>query len=490
MVQRHETNSPPTTCDESLRPTSHREKLLLGPSSGRNPCAVVSKGVLIAAGLWAALVCVTAAQNWPQFRGLRGDGVSAEPKHPETWSVDEHLAWKTKIPGVGWSQPIVWGDKVFVTTAVAENQKRPKPGDWTPGEGAGILTALFGSYKKPPAIDYRWQVLCLDKASGKVLWEQTAFSGKPRIPIHINNTYATETPATDGERLIAYFGMIGVYGYDLEGKLLWSKDLGSYSMQLDWGSGSSPVIAGELVIVQCDNDKNSFLVALNKQSGDEVWRVLRDERSNWATPLVWKNEKRTELVTGGGTKMRSYEPTTGKLLWEMAASGRCSSSPVATEKLLYVDSGDRLTGQRGIVAAIKPGASGDISLTGGSTTNDFVTWSVDLPGHIVASPVVANDCLYLCDQKVGIIRCLSALTGKEHYRQRLPGAAGLTASPWTSDGKVFFLDQSGQTFDLAAEPTYNLLATNKLADEMFWASPAIAADSLFLRSVDHLYCIR
>jgi outer membrane protein assembly factor BamB len=430
------------------------------------------------------------AENWPQFRGPAGNGVAVEAKHPEKWSADEHLAWKTKIPGVGWSQPIVWGDKVFVTTAVAENQKRPNPNDWSPGEGAGILAAFFGSNRKPPTIDYRWQVLCLDKASGNVLWEQTAHSGKPRVPIHINNTYATETPATDGERLIAYFGMIGLFCYDLEGKLVWSKDFGSFPMQMDWGSGSSPVIEGELVFIQCDNDKSSFLVALNKQSGDEVWRVTREERSNWATPLVWKNEKRTELITGGGAKMRSYEPTTGKLLWEMTASGRCSASPVATEKMLYVDSGDRLTGQRGIVAAIKPGASGDISLAGGNTTNDFVVWSLDLPGHIVASPVVASDLLYLCDQKAGIIRCLDALTGKAHYRQRLPGAAGLTASPWTSNGKVFFLDQSGQTFILAAEPTYKLLETNKLADEMFWASPAVSGASLFLRSVDYVYCIR
>jgi len=321
------------------------------------------------------------------------------------------------------------GDKVFLTTAVAENQKKPKPGDWTPGEG-GIMTAFFGNYRKPPAIDYRWLVVCLDRASGKILWEQTAYSGKPRVPIHAQNSYATETLVTDGERLIAYFGMIGVFCYDLEGKLLWTKDLGSYPTQMDWGSGSSPVIEGDLVFIQCDNDKSSFLVALNKLNGEEVWRAERNERSNWGTPLVWKNDSRTELVTAGGTKMRSYDPATGKLLWEMAGSGRCSTSPVATDKLLFVYSGDRLTGQRGLLAAIKPGASGDISLTGTESTGDFVAWSINFTGHAVSSPIAVNDCLFVMIQQAGIVTCLDANTGKQHYRQRLPGAAGLTASPW------------------------------------------------------------
>lgn len=443
-----------------------------------------------------AVVCLIAAfsnpataQNWPQFRGPRGDGIATNATHPEKWSAQEHLAWKTPIPGVGWSQPVVWGDRVFLTTAVAENQKKPRPGDWSPGEG-GIMTAIFGNYRKPPAIDHRWVVVCLDRASGKILWEQTAYSGKPRIPIHAQNSYATETPTTDGERLIAYFGMIGVFCYDLEGKLQWTKDLGSYATQMDWGSGSSPVIEGDLVFIQCDNDKASFLVALNKLNGEEVWRAEREERSNWGTPLIWKNGDRTELVAAGGTKMRSYDPATGKLLWEMAGSGRCSTSPVASDKLLFVHSGDRLTGQRGLLAAIKPGASGDISLAGTGSTGDFVAWSINFTGHAVSSPIAVNDCLFVTIQQAGIVTCLDANTGKQHYRQRLPGAAGLTASPWAVGNKVFCLDQTGQTFILAAEPTYNLLETNKLADEMFWASAAPSGDRLFLRGLDHLYCIQ
>ena len=442
---------------------------------------------LVAATLFF-LVAGVHAENWPGFRGPKGDGV-VESKHPEKWSADENVAWKTKLPGVGWSQPIVWSGKVFVTTAVAENQKRPRPGDWSPGEG-GILTAIFGNYRKAPSIDYQWQVHCLDAATGKVLWEQTAYTGKPKTPIHANNTYATETPVTDGERVFAYFGSIGVYCYDFAGKLLWSKDLGSLPMQMDWGTASSPVLHGDLVYIQCDNDKSSFIVALNKNSGDEVWRMPRTERSNWATPFVWKNSQRTELVAGGGSSMRSYDLASGKLLWEMTASGRCSASPVAAGDLLYVNSGDRLTGQRGVVAAIKPGGEGDISLRSESRTNDFVEWSEELTGHRVASPVVISDCLYLLEQQAGILRCIDAKTGKQHYRQRLPGATGLTASPWTRDGKVYCLDQSGQTFVLAVGPEYKVLETNKLPDEMFWASPAAAGVSLFLRSADQLYCIK
>ena len=427
--------------------------------------------------------------NWPQFRGPQADGVATTSKHPTEWSLERNLAWKVAVAGIGWSQPSVWDGKVFLTTAVADKLKRPRPGDWSPGEGS-IFSALFGGNKKPPDVEIEWQVLCLDLASGKVLWEQTASKAKPKNKIHPSNSYATETPVTDGELLVASFGMAGVYCYDLTGKLLWTKDLGSYPTQMDWGTASSPVMHGELVFLQCDNDKSSFLVALDKKTGDEVWRVARSERSNWCTPLVWKNSQRTELVTGGGNFVRSYDPASGQLLWEMAASGRCSASPLAVGDLLVVNSGDRLTGQRGLLAALKPGGSGDISLLGDASSNQFVAWSAELTGHRVASPVVSGECLYLLEQQAGILRCMDIATGKQHYRQRMAGATGLTASPWTSGSKVFCLDQSGQTFVLEPAPEYKVLYVNKLGDEMYWATPAIAGDALLIRSIDNVYCIR
>lgn len=430
------------------------------------------------------------AQHWPQFRGQRGDGLAVESSHPAEWSADKHVAWKTKIPGVGWSQPIVWGDKVFVTTAVANQQHRPDGGNWSPGDGIGGLSAFLGSVRRPPNVEYQWKLLCLDLATGKIAWEQVAHLGKPTIPVHPNNSYATETPATDGDRVIADFGPAGVYCYDFSGKLLWNKDLGTYPIQMDWGMASSPVLHGDRVFVQYDNEKQSFLVALDKKSGTEVWRADRVERSNWCTPYIWRNEQRTELVAGGGTKIRSYDPDTGELLWEISAAGRCTPSPVGNEKLLYLDSADRLTGTRGIVAAIRPGASGDISLAGDSASSEFVAWSAKLNGGRVASPLLTDDCLYLVEQQSGIVRCLDAQTGKQHYRQRLPGVAGVTASPWESSGKRFFLDQGGQTFVLAAGPELKVLAKNRLDDPMFWSSPAVAGDALLLRGIDHLYCIR
>jgi outer membrane protein assembly factor BamB len=284
--------------------------------------------------------------------------------------------------------------------------------------------------------------------------------------------------------------MTGVYCYDFAGKLLWSKDLGAFPTQFDWGPASSPVLSGEIVYIQCDNEKASFLVALDKRTGNELWRAERAERTNWSTPYIWNNKQRTELVAAGGTKMRSYDPVTGKLLWEMAASGRTATTPVGDDELLYLDSYDRLTGNRGVLAAIRAGASGDISLPGQETSSEFVAWSTNLTTTRVASPVIAGGCLYILQEMAGIVRCLDARSGKEHYRERLPGAAGFTASPWASGDKVFCLDQNGQTFVLAAGPEFKLLATNNLGPEMFWASPAISGEGLFLRGTENLYCLR
>lgn len=429
------------------------------------------------------------AQHWSQFRGSRGDGL-ATGRHPEAWSANEHVAWKTRIPGVGWSQPIVWGDKVFLTTAISDNQPRPDPNDMSPGDGLGGLSLILGSKRKPPDLEYRWTVLCLDLATGNILWERVARAGKPSIPVHPNNSYATETPVTDGEHVIAYFGPAGIHCFDLSGDLLWSKDLGSYRMQMDWGMASSPVLHGECVFVQCDNEEQSFLVALDKSTGEERWRANRDEKSNWSTPHIWRNQQRVELVAAGGNRTQSYDPLSGRLLWELTGSGRCSPSPVSDETLLYVYSADRLTGQRGVLTAIRPGADGDISLKGNDSTNDFVAWSTRHTGGGVASPLRIDNYLYLLEQHSGIIRCLDARNGKQIYRQRIPGAVGITASPWSSGGNVFCVDQSGGTFMLAVGPELKVLATNKLDDDMFWSSPAVIGDSLLLRGLNHLFCIR
>ncbi len=445
---------------------------------------------------FAALILVSlsrsvVAENWAQFRGPNANGISKGKELPTEWGVGTNIAWKVKLPGVGWSQPIVWGDQVFVTTAVTDTQEKPRGGQSGPGfslfSARGISRAFFNG-GGPPKVTYRWKVLCLNGSTGNVLWEQLIHEGRPNIPIHRSNTYASETPVTDGERLIVYLGMLGVYCFDLSGELLWTKELGSYPMQYGWGTGSSPALHGDRVFVQCDNEKASFLVALDKKTGDELWRVERDEKSNWSTPYIWRNKVRSELVTCGGNKIRSCRLDNGELLWEMNASGRCATTPVSDEELIYVGSIARTTGRSQLLAAIRAGATGDISLQGKETANSFVAWSVRRAAPPIASPLLFEGCLYVLEQHGGVIRCFDAKTGELHYRQRLPKATGFSSSPWSSHGKVFCLDEDGQTVVLKAGSEMQVVATNKL-DEMFWSSAAVLGENLLLRGVDHLYCI-
>jgi outer membrane protein assembly factor BamB len=423
---------------------------------------------------------VALSENWSQFRGADANGVVSEGNLPVTWGHDERVLWKVSLPGNGWSQPVVWGEKIFVTAADTDHQAKPDP---------KFTTASIGE-KAAADVAYRWKVFCLDAASGKTLWEKTAREGRPNVPTHRNNTYASETPATDGERVVAYFGMTGVYCYDFAGNQLWTRDLGTHPTMFGWGTGSSPILFGDKVYVQCDNDEASFIVALDKRTGKDIWRVDRDEQTNWSTPYIWKNKNRTELVTAGGTKFRSYDPESGKLLWSMTGSGRTATSPVGNDDLLYLDSYDRFSGGIGVFAAIRPGASGDISLGFSETSNSHVAWSSLIKGFRVASPVIAKDCVYMLDEFAGVIRCLDAKTGKLHYRKRVPGAAaGFTASALVHGDNVYCTDQRGQTHVIAAGPEFRVIAKNSLNDEMCWASPAVSGNHIFLRTTEHLYAI-
>lgn len=491
---------------------------------------------LLGLGLFVALLPTAQGADWPGFRGPGGTGLATEEKLPVEWSTDKNVQWKVKIPGVAWSCPIVVGDKIFVTTAITDNQKKPTAGGGfggggfgggrppggggggarPPGGGGGFGGGGFGGGGRPPDAMYRWEVLCLDRATGKVLWKQLALESKPRIPTHGSNTYATETPVTDGERVYAYFAMHGLFCYDLEGKPLWKKDLGSYKMIAGWGTASSPVLDGDKLFVLCDNEEKSFLVAFDKKTGDEVWRTSRTEKTTWGTPIVWKNKKRTELVTLGTPKVRSYDPATGKQLWELSiGNGQASSSPVADEETLYVGAGGRgmggfgggfgggrpggggggppggggMGGGGGGIYAVKAGAAGDISLKDGATSSDGVAWSTTKGAPEMASPLVYKGHLYVLARNGGIVTCYDAKTGKEVYRERIPGAAAFWASPWAGDGKIYCLDDNGNTHVLQAGPEFKVLSKNTLG-EMFWSSPAVVDGALYLRGVDHLYCIK
>ena len=321
--------------------------------------------------------------------------------------------------------------------------------------------------------------------------------GKPRTPIAPYNSYATETPVTDGERVYAYFGMHGVYCYDTEGKLQWKKDLGAFPTKNDYGTASSPVLSGDQLFLQVDNEQQSFLVALDKKSGEEVWRAERDEKTNHGSPIIWKNKTRTELVAPGSQKVRSYDPSTGKVLWEIAGyGGGSNTTPVGDEGLLYVilqgsppsGPGGQGGGFGGLLA-VKAGASGDISLKAGETSNAGIAWSARRGADSASSPLVYQGHAYVVGRSCGLFTCYDATTGKEIYRERLPGIMSVWASPWGNDGKVYILDDAGTTVVLKAGPEFEVLRKNTLNDTT-WATPAAADGSLFLRSVDYLYCIK
>jgi outer membrane protein assembly factor BamB len=468
--------------------------------------------------------------EWPQFRGPGGAGLSQEKQLPLEWGADKNVLWKAKVPGRGWSSPIVWGDKVFLTVAGSDGETTARAGGFggRPGGRPGGFGGRPGGFGRrpggfgrgggrPPDVVYRWEVYCLDRASGNVLWKQLALEGKPRIPVHPSNTYATETPVTDGERVYAYFGMHGLFCYDFAGQLVWKKDLGTYPMFMGHGTASSPVLDGERLFVQVDNEEKSFLAALDRKTGDELWRVPREERSNWSSPLVWKNKLRTELVAAGSQKVRSYDPATGTVLWELSlGGGQCSASPVADDEHLYVGMGGfggmpgfggppggppggrpgGFGGRGGFgrgsnsLFAVKAGASGDITPKPGETASAGVAWSRPRAGPSMASPLVYQGYVYVLEQNGGMVSCYDAATGKPAYtRERIPSARAFWASPWAYDGKVFCLDDSGTTHVLQAGPTFQVLGKNALRDQ-FWATPAVAGGALILRGAETVYCIK
>jgi outer membrane protein assembly factor BamB len=434
---------------------------------------------LILAVLTGTALGQSATVNWPQFRGADSRGIGEGKNLPESWSTTRNVAWKTEIPGYGWSSPIVWGDRVFVTTVVNEGQTE------TPKKGL-----YFGGERKEPAKDtHQWKVLCLDFATGKLRWEREVHAGPPVNRLHVKNTYASETPVTDGERVYAYFGNVGLFCLDMDGKPQWSTKWPPVKTRYGWGHAASPVLHKDRIYVVNDNDEKSFLVALDTRTGSEVWRVERDEKSNWATPFVWQNEKRTELITPGTKRIRSYD-LAGKPLWELGGMSTITiTTPFASHGLLYVCSG-YVGDKTKPIFAIKPGASGDISLKDDEDSNPFIAWRNNA-GPYNPSPVLLGDYFYvLYDQ--GFLACYDARTGREVYgKQRLnaSGISAFTSSIWAYNGKVFCLSEDGDTYVVTAGREFKLIGKNSL-DEMCMATPAIARDSVFIRTASKLYCIR
>ena len=427
--------------------------------------------------------------DWPQFRG-RGNGVSKDSTHSVTWAEDSNVAWKIPVEGVGWSQPIIHSQRIYLTTAVTENQPKPKAGESGPGfnlfSTEGFSRSFLGG-GSPPDVEYTWKLICLDLKTGERIWEKVVRKGKPTIPTHRSNSYASETPICDGFQIYVYVAMAGLYCFDMEGNEVWNKPFEAKSIQYGWGTGSSPMLFCTTIYIQCDNEDESFLVALNRKDGSERWRVKRDELSNWSTPYLWQLGSKRELVTCGGNKVRAYNNATGELLWELKSGGRCATSAVGDYHTLYVGSVSRLTGASGTLTAIKSEAEGELSLDR-DNPSPHIAWSVKSAAPEIASPLLYRKQLYTLSQSGGIISCLDANTGKRLYRERFPGAAGFTASPWAAGDHIFCLDENGKTFVVAAKPEFELVETNQL-DGMFWSSAAVADDAVLLRSTESLYRI-
>ncbi len=411
-------------------------------------------------------------QNWPQYRGAQSDGLGGGATLPDTWSDTENVVWKVKVPGWGWSSPIIWGEQVFVTSAVS---KTDLP---TPHVG-GYPGGHIGS--EDP---HRWMLYSLDFETGKIKWEFEAHQGIPPQMRHPRNSFASETPVTDGERVYAYFANIGLFACDLNGKKLWERRWPSYPMRDGWNTGTSPVLHGNRIFIQNDNDQESFLEAIDKISGATLWRVPRQEKSTWSTPYVWENDQRTELITIGSNKIRSYSLEDGSIYWELSGtSGLVSLMPVAKEGLLYAGAGYHY----GPLYAIRPGAKGDISLASEQTSNEFIVWSQKRGSSIHPCYLISGEKLFVCYDS-GLLASFNTKTGQELIpKQRMNTQGGrFYASPWAYQGKVFMLNENGDTWVISDSSTYELIRKNSLGD-VAWATPAIARGSLFIRTYAWLY---
>jgi len=403
------------------------------------------------------------SEDWRQFRGPGSNGVVQNMKLPEEWGTDSNIKWKATIPGEGWSAPIVVGQKVFVTTAVTSGKKNMNS-------------------------EHTWKVICLNAANGQEIWSKDAIKSQPRLGTHRDNTYASETPVTDGKHIVVYFGMMGLFCYDLDGKELWKEDLGNFPMQNEWGTSSSPIIHDGLLFLQIDNEQKSFLVAYDVATGKEKWRTDREEASNWGSPILWTNAKRTELVTAGRT-IRSYNPADGALLWQASLNaGGVSSTPSGNSDILIVGNQGR---QGAGMMAIQAGAKGDISLKDGETSNKSVLWSTKEFGPQRASLLVIDGQVFLPGGRDGQLSCVDANTGARLYQTRIPDAGAFWASPWSYKGLVYCPDERGNTFVLKPGPVLDIVRVNKLPepDARYWATSAATDGMLLIRSTNTVYAV-
>jgi outer membrane protein assembly factor BamB len=442
---------------------------------------------------------------WPQFRGPDSNPTGANAQLADRWSKTENVEWSQEIPGRGWSSPIVTGDKIYLTTVTTDGKSKP------PQIGTEYSNEYVAELQKqglpmdkviervtardielPKEVNLHYFVYCLDLKSGRVEWRKEFHAGHPPGGRHRKNSFTSESPVTDGKLVYVYVANLGLWAFDVNGKLVWTTPLEANPIYLDFGTGSSPALARNLLVIVNDNEKQQYIAAFDKQTGKQVWRTNRDiggkeqpvQRSGWATPFVWRHSLRTEIVAVGPGVVVSYD-LAGKELWRM--SGMAATPipmPFAYDGLLFIDGG------RGRpLFAIRPGAAGDISLGKDQTSNEYVVWSQPRGGTYLPTPVAYEGAVYSLTE-TGILSRFDARTGKLTYRTRIdPTATAFTTSPWAYNGKLFCLSEEGQTFVVEAGEQFRLLHVNDL-DDMAQASPALVGERLLIRTEHRLYSIR
>ena len=426
-----------------------------------------------------------APSEWPAFRGQAASGVADGLSLPDTWNVGtgQNIRWKVAIPGLAHSSPIVWGDRVFVTTAISSRPDATfKPGLYGEGTAAEDRTV------------HKWVVMAVDVRTGRTSWQQTAYEGTPREKRHIKATYANATPVTDGRYIVAFFGSQGLYAFDMAGRPIWKKDLGvlntgAYDLkEYEWGTASSPIIYKNLVIVQCDTQDESFLLAADIATGKTVWKSVRKELPSWGTPTVYpaRDGSPAELVTNASNYIRGYDPDTGQERWRLGGSSKITApTPIFSGDLIIVASG---RAPERPIFAIRPGAQGDITLKAGETSNPHVAWSRTGRGSYMPTPLVYEGVLYVLANQ-GLLDAYALTNGSEVYRQRIPHqGSGFSASPVAADGKLYLSSEDGDIFVVKAGSAFEIVGRHAMGEPLM-ATPALAADTMYVRGERHLFAI-
>ena len=425
------------------------------------------------------------AGEFSQFRGSDGTGIVADQPIPEMWSAEQNLGWKVTNPGAGWSQPIIWEDRIYVTGAVAEKDLRPSnfaDGVKSP-QSMGV--SLFA---KAPDVPIDWKLFCLSTKDGSILWEQTIVSGKPKVPIHPSNSWATESPVADENGIYVSFGAPGVVAaVDHTGKLRWTKEIGTFKTSNSFGTGSSLALHDGKVFAQNFNEDNATTFCFDTQTGDEKWKVTRtDKGTSWSTPLLWSNSQRIELIVSGGEQIDSLNPETGESLWTVKnVKASTANTPCADENRLYFGGSDPFS--KGPLFAIQPGGSGELSPEKKNAQFATCQWLQERQGPGMASSVSSGKFVYTLESN--ILKCFGAETGERLYQQRLPGLDLVAASPLLIGNKLLLLDEKGAACLVAEGPTFEVVGSGQLPDT-FWATPAVADGAIYFRGLESIYCIR